>query len=159
MGEEGMDQQLSDADIAKWVPLVAKELYEIVFKDPWFKKIFRNVEQEIITNQQIDFMTKNLGGPNHYCGRSPKDAHPQVWVDENIWAYRVEVLNRAFDAVDAPMEFREKWHAIDHAFKNVIINCSGPEECVGRFKMEEIIYEPMPDHVKARMPQLEKSLA
>jgi hypothetical protein len=89
-------------------------------------------------------MVGALGGPQNFCGRSPKDAHPHIWVDENIWDYREKLLREAFDKVNAPEEIREKWLKIDEAFKASILNSGGVEECKGRYATEEIIYEPMP---------------
>ena len=74
----------------------------------------------------------------------PKDAHPQIWVDENIWNYREELLKKAFKKVNAPIALRQLWLRVDEAFKNVIIKKGGKEACVGRYKTDDIIYEPMP---------------
>lgn len=141
-------KDLTDKQLYDWVYKVADEFYELAYKDPWFKKIFRNIKQEIITSQQTDFMVQAFGGPKRFCGRVPKDSHTQVWVDENIWKYRENLLIQAFEKVNAPMELREKWLKIDEAFKSVIINKGGPEECYGRFKTDDIIYEPMPEKLK-----------
>ncbi len=51
----------------------------------------------------------------------------------------------------APETVRERWLRIDEAFKAVIVNKGGPEECVGRFKTEEIIHEPMPESLRRRV--------
>ena len=82
-----MKHNLSEEQLKYWVTKVTTEFYELVYNDPWFKNIFRNIKQEIITSQQAEFMIQSLGGPKMYCGRSPKDAHPQVWVNEEIWQY------------------------------------------------------------------------
>lgn len=141
---------MPDNELYDWVLKISKKFYEKAYKDPWFKKIFRNIDEEIISTQQADFMTAALGGPKNFCGRVPKDAHPQVWVDQAIWDYREEVLKATFEELNAPMELREKWLKIDEAFKAVIINKGGPEECVGRFKTDEIIYEPIPQHLRKK---------
>ncbi len=145
MSKEYTDEQLYD-----WVFKASAEFYEMAYEDPWFKKFFRNIDQEIITSQQTDFMVGNLGGPKKYCGRIPKDAHPQVWVDEDIWQYRENMLKTAFDKIGFPSDLRERWLKIDEAFKHVIINRGGPEECTLRSKIDEVIYEPMPDYLKRR---------
>lgn len=139
------DQELYDIIFA-----ASEEFYELAYQDQYFKKFFRNIDQEIITSQQTDFMVQNFGGPKKYCGRMPKDAHPQVWVDEAIWQYREDLLKIAFENVGTPKDIQEKWLKIDAAFKHVIINKGGPEECTPRDKIDEIIYEPMPEYLKAR---------
>jgi truncated hemoglobin YjbI len=143
-----MKLSLSQDELKYWVTEVTTEFYELVYQDPWFKNIFRNIKQEVITSQQIEFMIQSLGGPKMYCGRSPKDAHPQVWVNEEIWQYREDLLVKAFDKLKAPDELKVAWLKIDEAFKGVIINKAGPEECSLRDKADEIIYEPMPNYLK-----------
>lgn len=145
-----MAKDLSDLELQDWVSKITTEFYELVYADPWFSKMFRNIKQEVITSQQTDFMVQALGGPKNYCGRVPKDAHPQVWVDEDIWQYREDLVKKAFENVKAPEELRERWLKIDQAFKSVIINKGGVEECYGRYKLEEIIYEPIPDYLKKK---------
>lgn len=140
------DQELYDIIFA-----ASEEFYELAYNDHYFKKFFRNIDQEIITSQQTDFMVQNFGGPKKYCGRMPKDAHPQVWVDENIWQYREKLLIQAFNKVNTPQDIQEKWLKIDEAFKHAIINKGGPEECTPRDKIDEIIYEPMPDYLKDKI--------
>ena len=138
----------SDDELKTYILEASTEFYELVYDDPWFSKLFRNIKQEIITTQQADFMLQSFGGPKIYCGRMPKDAHPQIWVDENIWNYREKLLLKAFDKLNTPNDIREKWLRIDEAFKHAIINKAGPEECTPRDKIDEIIYEPMPEYLK-----------
>jgi hypothetical protein len=140
----------TDDVLYDWCLRISTEFYELCYNDPWFKKLFRSIKQEIITTQQADFMLGCLGGPKRFSGRAPKDAHPQVWVDEDIWQYREDLLRVAMDKLNTPMDIQEKWLKIDQAFKASIINKGGPEECTGRYKGEEIIYEPMPPYLKKK---------
>lgn len=137
-----MENKLNDEDLYALVFKVVEEFYELVYKDEWFSKIFRNIKQEIITTQQTDFMVQAFGGPKKFCGRSPSDAHPQIWINEEMWEFREKLLVEAFNKLGIEDSFREKWLRIDNAFKASIINSGGVEECVGRYKSDEIIYEP-----------------
>lgn len=137
-------------DFTYWIKLATTEFYELVYKDTWFKKIFRNIDQEIITSQQIDFMVGAFGGPKKFNGRLPKDAHPHIWINEEIWNYRESLLVKAFENTKTPNEIREKWLKIDNAFKGSIINKGSIDECVGRYKTDEIIFEPIPEFLKKR---------
>lgn len=138
----------SDTELYNYIYQASKEFYQMAYEDMWFKRFFRNIDQEIITTQQTDFMVQNFGGPKRYCGRMPKDAHPQVWVNEEIWQYRENLLKEAFRRINTPHDIQEKWLKIDNAFKHVIINSAGVEQCTPRDKIDEIIYEPMPQHLK-----------
>lgn len=141
---------MKDDELLDWITKITTEFYELVYQDPWFSKIFRNIRQEIITSQQIEFMLGCFGGPKLFGGRVPKDAHPQIWVNEDIWQYREELLTQVFAKLTPPQEIVDKWLKIDESFKSVIVNQAGPEECVGRYRSDEIIYEPMPDYLKKK---------
>lgn len=141
---------MREEELIRWVKKVTTEFYELVYADPWFSKIFRNIQKDIITSQQTHFMVQCLGGPKKFGGRMPKDAHPQIWIDDNIWDYREALLIKAFESVEAPEELRLKWLKIDEAFKHAIVNTGGVTQCFGRYKLDEIIYEPMPGHLKKK---------
>jgi hypothetical protein len=145
-----MKFSFSDELLIEYVTKAVNEFYELCYKDPWFKKIFRNIEQELISTQQIDFMVQSFGGSLMFSGRIPKDAHPHVWIDEDIWAYREKFLIEAFQKTNIPEELKVQWLRIDEAFKKVVMNTAGPEQCKGRYKTDEIIYEPMPDYLKKK---------
>jgi hemoglobin len=127
---------------------VNKEFYDRIYKDTWMAKIFRNVAQEFITSQQTDFMVGALGGPKTYSGRSPGDAHPHIFVDEEMWQVREKYLKEAFAVVNFPADLAAKWLRIDEAFKAAIIK-NDVSECQGRYRTDEIIYEPNPNRKKA----------
>jgi len=115
--------------------------YEHVYKDEWLKNVFSVIDQKIITSQQTDFIVGALGGPKRYCGRTPKDAHPHIYVDEEMWTLREKYLKMAFEEVKVPDDLRARWLAIDEAFKAVILK-KDISECSKRYQMDNIIYFP-----------------
>ena len=135
------ENNLSNQALYDLVRSVNKEFYELVYQDPWFKRIFRNIDQQIIESQQTDFIVGALGGPKNYSGRTPQDAHPHIFIDEDIWQYREFLLVQAFDKVKAPTWLRDKWLKIDNAFKMSMMKGS-LTDCTKRYTMDEIIYEP-----------------
>ena len=50
-----------------------------------------------------------------------RDAHPHMFITEELFDLRQELLIQAFSDVNAPDEIKEAWLKIDDAFKNVII--------------------------------------
>jgi len=138
-----MDFEVLKREIAK----VNLAFYNRVYKDDWLKLVFRDVTQERIEMQQTDFMLGAYGGPKNYSGRSPSDAHPHVYIDEEMWQLREKYLKEAFVEADFPEELRSKWIKIDEAFKEAIIKKS-PADCKGRYAKEEIIYHPNPAQKK-----------
>jgi len=127
---------------------VSEVFYEKLYNDPWLKDIFKIIKQDIITSQQTDFMVGNLGGPRKYCGRSPSDAHPHIYVDEEMWQLREKYLIEALSETGFPKDLGEKWLRIDQAFKSQIIK-SSVSECTKRYKGDEIIFIPNPNSKKA----------
>ncbi len=115
--------------------------YERVYKHPWMSKVFRKVPQEHITAQQTDFILGALGGPKIYCGRWPTDAHPHIFVDQEMWDLRGRFLKEALDEVKFPPDLALKWIRIDEGFKRAIMKNS-LADCQKRFFSDEIIYEP-----------------
>lgn len=129
-----MDFSLLRAQIAK----VNKSFYDRVYADPWMGKVFAGVSQEHIENQQTDFMLGAFGGPKQYSGRTPADAHPHIFVDEQLWALREKFLVEAFIETSFPLDLRGKWIKIDEAFKASIIKAS-LADCHKRYATDEII--------------------
>jgi len=89
-----------------------------------------------------------LGGPKRFSGRNAKDAHPHIYIDEEMWQYREELLVKAMDKVALPEDLRERWLRIDEAFKRSIV-MKDPSECKGRFATDEIIIVVNPHSRKA----------
>lgn len=130
-----------DEKLYQLVYKTTEEFYNLVYEDPWFKKIFRVIDQKIITSQQTDFMVQAMGGPKKYGGRTPEDAHPHIYIDEDMWQYREKLLKIAFEKCDTPIDIQNRWLKIDEAFKKMIIK-NDISDCKKRFFTDEIIYEP-----------------
>ncbi len=115
---------------------VNQDFYEQIYQDQWFKQVFKNITQEVITSQQTDFMIQVLGGPSRYCGRMPGDAHPHIYIDEYMWDLREKYLKNSFKKHNVPQDIAERWLKIDNAFKNKIIKKS-IEDVIPRFTTDE----------------------
>lgn len=129
---------MNDEELTLLVKAINKNFYDRVYADPWLKKMFEIVPQEVIESQQSDFMVGALGGPVLYCGRSPKDAHPHLYVTEEIWQRREEHLKAAFEELKVDTAIAERWIKIDEAFKKAIVKTS-LDQCEKRFFTDEII--------------------
>jgi len=122
---------------------VNKAFYDRVYTDPWLKVVFQGRRQEHLEAQQTDFMLGAFGGPKTYCGRSPADAHPHIFVDEAMWQLRERLLRQAFTETDLPEAMQEKWIRIDEAFKHAIIKRT-VADCTKRYVTDTIIALPDP---------------
>ncbi len=117
---------------------VAKVFYDLVFQDPWIGQYFADVKQETIEAQQTDFMTQALGGPKVYCGRFPIPAHKHMFISEELFIYRENLVKKALDEVGIAPQLQEAWLNIDRAFKNGIVKKS-VDQCEKRFNTDEIL--------------------
>jgi hemoglobin len=138
---------MDDNELFNKVSAVNKVFYDKIFKDPWLKEVFRGVDQDIISRQQTDFIVGALGGPKRYGGRSPGDAHPHIFIQEDMWQVRERLLKEAFVETKFPADLQDKWLKIDQAFKHRILKNS-VSECKKRYTMDEIIVVPNPDKKK-----------
>lgn len=128
----------SDDQLFSLVKATNKAFYDRVYADAWLKDMFFMITQELIEAQQTDFMVGALGGPKRYSGRSPKDAHPHLFVTEEIWKRREEHLLAAFKEVSLPQDLADRWIRIDESFKRAIVKGS-VDECKKRFFTDDII--------------------
>jgi hemoglobin len=133
----------SDNELIRWVTLVTTEFYELVYKDDWLGEVFQSVPKEFITSQQIAFMVGLLGGPKNYSGRNAKDAHPHIFVTEEMWLVRESFLVASFEKLQFPDDLAQLWLKIDEAFKSSIV-MNDPSECRKRFTTDELIIVPSP---------------
>ncbi len=117
---------------------VNTDFYEKVYNDPWLKDVFVNVTKEVITSQQTDFIVQVFGGPQNYCGRMPGDAHPHIYVNEEMWELREKYLKESFTINQTPEPIQTKWLKIDNSFKNQIIKKS-ESDVKPRFRTDDLI--------------------
>lgn len=125
-----------DKEFFELIMAVNQDFYEQIYQDQWFKQVFKNITQEVITSQQTDFMVQAFGGPSRYCGRMPGDAHPHIYIDEYMWDLREKYLKNSFKKHYVPQDIAERWLKIDNAFKNKIIKKS-IEDVTPRFTTDE----------------------
>lgn len=140
-----MDKPIDNLEY--WVKLITEEFYELVYADEWFKHVF-TIDQKVITSQQIDFMVGALGGEKRYGGKSPGDAHPHIYIDEEMWERREALLQQAMKKVGSPEEINARWLKIDNAFKRLIIT-KDISEVRKRFFSDDLIIVPNPARKKA----------
>jgi truncated hemoglobin YjbI len=135
-------------DLEKIIFTINEKFYEKVYEHPWLKEVFKVTDQKFITEQQTAFMVGAFGGPKNYSGRLPNDAHPHIYIDEEMWQVREELLQAAFNELNISPEIQIKWLKIDNAFKAAILKKS-VSDCVPMIKMDGIIVVPNPNKKKA----------
>lgn len=137
-----MDAHAKGPDAAL-IRRVNERFYELVYEHPWLSGFFAGVEREHITAQQTAFMTGALGGPKEYRGRPPSHAHPHIFITDEVFDLRRELLVQALAETDAPAGLVQAWLRIDEAFRGSIVKGS-PAECTGRWRTDTVIIVPDP---------------
>ena len=117
---------------------INKVFYDKVYQHAWLRQYFLAIPQEHIENQQIDFMQKVLGGTNVYVGKTPPATHNHMFIPNELFDIRKQLLIEAFEETQADAELVEKWLALDESFRRLIINESA-NECAPRFKTDPIL--------------------
>ena len=126
---------------------IVKHFYDKVYAHPWLGLYFKNTPQEHIENQQADFMTGALGGPKIYAGRSPNDAHPHLFITEELYVLRTHLMMETLKELNVPQAIIDRWIKIEDAFKASMVKTS-IDQCHGRYKTEEILAFENPEKIK-----------
>lgn len=137
----------SDEELFQIIFKTTEEFYELIYRHEWLLEVFKVIDQKVITSQQTDFMVQVMGGPKKYGGRTPEDAHPHIYIDDEMWALREEILLIAFKNSKTPIDIQERWLKIDNAFKSKIVK-TDVDQCTKRFNFDEIINVPNPNRKK-----------
>jgi len=135
--------EINDNELEDWLQKINKVFYDKIFTDPWLSIVFKGIDQEFIQSQQTDFMLFAMGGPKRYSGRGPDQAHPHIFISEEMWQHRENILKSSFSEIAAPIFIAEKWLKIDQAFKSKIV-MKDPSGCKPRYAVDEFIIVPKP---------------
>mgnify|MGYP003986433725 FL=1 len=117
---------------------VHKRLYDKLLSHPWLKDFFKGNDRNHLESQQTEFMMLILGGPKIYGGRPPATAHCHMFVTEEIFLIRHELLSQSLTEAGVSPEHKLRWLEFDYGFKAALVKNS-IDECEGRYKSEPII--------------------
>lgn len=127
---------------------ISKDFYDRVYAHPWIGQYFKDVPQNVIESQQVDFMNDILGGEPCYCGKLPIPAHKHMMITEELFDMRQQLLNQAFVSVGASEDLVKAWLKVDNAFRGRLIKQS-LDQCEPRFRGDDILFFPDPERKKA----------
>lgn len=117
---------------------VHKIFYDKIYAHDWLGRYFQSVSQAHVESQQSDFMSHLMGGPKSYSGRMPIDAHMHIYITDELFAVRHDLLAAALVEAEVPTVERGEWLKIDMAFKKVLLKPS-LEDCKRRYATDEIL--------------------
>ena len=122
---------------------ISKIFYDKIYDHPWLKLYFKEISQDHIERQQVDFMQAALGGENLYCGHTPPTAHKHMYITHALFEARQNLLDESFEEANTSELMIEKWQRIDDAFFIRIVK-HAPEQCEKRYKTDKILNFPKP---------------
>lgn len=117
---------------------INKVFYDKVYQHPWLKLYFEEIPQQHIEDQQVDFMQKVLGGENIYVGKAPPLAHNHMFIPDELFDVRKQLLIDTFVEIGTHPEMQAKWLNLDESFRRVLVKNS-PSECKRRFATDPIL--------------------
>ena len=117
---------------------IVHQFYGEAFFHPELKHFFAKVERKHQENQLVDFLVQMMGGEKLYCGKSPQNAHPHLFIKEHHFEVRHKLLLKAFKNGGVASEVLEFIERMDSGFKKAIVK-QDITECKKRFTMDEII--------------------
>lgn len=101
-------------------------------------------DREILESQQTEFMMLGFGGPRIFGGRIPRDAHIHMFITDEIFDIRHQLLAEALNEAGVPDHLQERWLEMDEGVRLAIVKES-PDQCRGRYRSEQVIIVPKPN--------------
>ncbi len=117
---------------------VHKIFYDKAYAHPWLSKYFTDKPQELLENQQTDFMIQLMGGPKRYSGKSPKSAHQHMLISDELFELRAQLLSDSIKEAGISDALREEWLQTDATFQRALVKTS-EAECIRAYPTQAIL--------------------
>ncbi len=131
---------------SKTLQEVHKIFYDKAYTHSWLKLYFTDKPQNILEDQQTDFMAQLMGGPKRYAGKTPKMAHQHMNITEELFKLRQEMLSESISEAGLSDDLREEWLRVDDKLKLAITKKS-PNACKKAYLTQQILDFPKPAHM------------
>jgi hemoglobin len=103
---------------------VHRIFYNKIYAHPWLKHFFAGHNQQAIESRQTAFMAVKMGGKVSYWGKQPKMAHRHLYITEEQFNIRHELLKQSLMEAGVATLLARRWLRIDAAFKRQIVKDS-----------------------------------
>lgn len=123
---------------------VHKIFYDKLYAHPWLGKFFADHNQEAIETRQTQFMAEKMGSDKPYYGKDMKMAHRQMYITQELFELRHEILRQSLREASVPDELAERWLKIDSAFRRQIVKDSIESFYAWTWKYEKRVIIPKP---------------
>jgi hemoglobin len=115
---------------------VHRIFYDKIYAHPWLKHFFAGHDQQAIEARQSAFMAVKMGGKVTYWGKQPKMAHRHLYITEEQFDIRHELLRQSLMEAGVSLPLAQRWLRIDAAFKRQIV-----KESIASFYRQSWKYE------------------
>ena len=112
--------------------------YDKLLSHPWLKDFFKGVPRPHLETQQTNYMAGLFGGPRIYGGRALDTGHVHLFVTEEVFLIRHDLLDQSQTEANIPPELKARWLRYDMGTKHDLVKTS-VSECAGRYETEPII--------------------
>ena len=124
---------------------VHKVFYDKVYAHPWLKLFFEGHNQQAIEDRQTGFMAIKMGGDVSYYGNEPKMAHRAMFITNELFDIRQDLLRESLQEVGIAEDLAKRWLKIDNAFRKIIVKNSIESFYATSWKYEKRIIIPRPE--------------
>ena len=111
--------------------------YDKLLSHPWLKDFFEGVPRPHLEYQQTGFLAAAFGGPWMYGGRPIDTAHLPMFITEEVFMLRHDILGQSLIEAGVRPDLRERWLAYSMKTERALVKAS-IGECAGRHKTEPI---------------------
>ena len=123
---------------------VHKIFYDKIYAHPWIGKFFAGHNQEAIEARQTKFMAEKMGGDVNYHGKDMKMAHRQMFITQELFELRSQLLRQSLHEAGVPDKLAKRWLKIDRAFSRQIVKDSIASFYAWTWKYEKRVIIPRP---------------
>ena len=123
---------------------VHKIFYDKIYAHPWIGKFFAGHIQEAIEARQTSFMAEKMGGDVTYYGKDMKMAHRQMFITQELFDLRSQLLRQSLNEAGVSDELATRWLKIDRAFSGQIVKDSIESFYSWTWKYEKRLIIPKP---------------
>ena len=135
---------------------VHRIFYGKLLDHAWLKDFFVARPRWHLESQQTDFMMSLFGGPQIYGGRMPKSAHMHLFVTEEVFLLRHELLAQSLEEAGVRADLRARWLEYDMKMKRALTK-TDISECTGRHRNDPVISVEKPPSMCPRHSPADKN--
>lgn len=123
---------------------VHKIFYDKLYAHEWLGQFFIGHDQTSIERRQSMFMAEKMGGAVQYFGKAPTMAHRHMFITQELFDLRHDLLKQSLVEAEVSDELARKWLAIDYAFHKIIVKDSIASFYSKSFRFEKRVIIPRP---------------